>query len=290
MNVHELREWWLTALESEGAARATLQTYRAHSDGFLKHLGDGEPSSFSVRAYPADYRRDHAPVSLQSVFISLRAWLRFCVRDGLLPETALRGLRAPKHVESPKQVYSQGQLQALSRVLEAERSPLGLRDYALCAVLLDGGLRVSEACNLTLDGLQDGAVLVAVTKSRRPRTMPLGQRAQRALGRYLAGGRPRLRPKCERMFLTQGGGAMTRNTVRLLLGRLSMKVGFHLTAHRSRHTWMTTLLRRGCDLETLRRLGGWPDYTMLLTTHTSLTATYEQHRRDSVRWTRFKRT
>ena len=51
MNVHELREWWLTALESEGAARATLQTYRAHSDGFLKHLGDGEPSSFSVRAY-----------------------------------------------------------------------------------------------------------------------------------------------------------------------------------------------------------------------------------------------
>ena len=58
---------------------------------------------------------------------------------------------------------------------------------------------------------------------------------------------------------------MTRNTVRLLLGRLSEKVGFHLTAHRFRHTWTTTMLRRGCDLETLRRLGGWTDYTMLLT-------------------------
>ena len=38
-----------------------------------------------------------------------------------------------------------------------------------------------------------------------------------------------------------------------------------LSAHRFRHTWATQMLRSGVDLETLRLLGGWTDYTMLRT-------------------------
>ena len=265
METRELRDWWLLSLESEGAAKDTLRTYREHTEWFLRHLGDNSLNPFSVRRFLADYRQGHAPASLRTVFISLRALLRFGVREGMLEESVLVGLRPPKRVETPKQVYSEGQLTAMFRLLETDRSPLGLRDLAIVSVLLDGGLRASEASALKLSSLDGGALLVGPSKSGRMRMVPLGQRAQRALNRYLATGRPRLRPRCENVFVSRGGDAITRNTVRQALNRLSQRLGFPVSAHRFRHTFTTMLLRRGCDLETLRQMGGWSDYTMLMT-------------------------
>jgi len=261
----ELRDYWLLTLESEGLARETLRTYREHTGWLLRDLGDEPLSPFTIRRFLAQYRQGHAPASLRTVVASIRALLRFAVREGLVEESILKGLKLPRTPESEKRVYSKGQLTALFRQLEADRSPLGLRSYALCAVLLDGGLRASEVCNLTLASLRDGALLVGPGKSGRMRMVPLGQRAQRALNRYLATGRPRLRPRCESLFVSRDGQALTRRMLQLTLRRLSDKVGFAVSAHKFRHTFTTVLLQRGADLETVRRLGGWADYTMLRT-------------------------
>ena len=43
----------------------------------------------------------------------------------------------------------------------------------------------------------------------------------------------------------------------LILDWLSEKVGFRLSAHTFRHTFTTMMLRRCCDLETQRQMGGW---------------------------------
>ena len=61
------------------------------------------------------------------------------------------------------------------------------------------------------------------------------------------------------------GLPISRNTIRQALNRLSQRLGFPVSAHRFRHTFTTMLLRKGCDLETLRQMGGWSDYTMLMT-------------------------
>lgn len=265
MDTKELRDWWLLSLESEGAAKDTLRTYREHTGWFLRHLEDSSLSPFTVRRFLADYRQGHAPASLRTVFISLRAFLRFGVREGLLEESVVTGLRPPRRVEAPRQIYDQGQLAAMFRALEADRSPLGLRDHALCSVLLDGGLRASEASALTLSSLRDGALLVGPGKAGRMRTVPLGQRAQKVVNRYMAVGRPRLRPRFETLFVGRAGTPISRNTVRQALSRLSRRLGFPISAHRFRHTFTTMLLRKGCDLETLRLLGGWADYSMLRT-------------------------
>jgi site-specific recombinase XerD len=260
-----LRDYWLLCGDSEGRSPDTIRTYREHTTWFLRHLGDGELNPFSVRGFLADYRKDHAPASLRTVFTSIRAFLRFGVREGLLPESVLTGLRPPKRAEAPKRVYSTGQLTALFKLLEGDHTALGVRDLGLVSVLLDTGLRASETCNLTLAHLQDGALLVGPSKSGRMRLAPLGQKAQRHLYRYLAAGRPRLMPRSEHLFVTQGGLPLNRETIRRILERLSRRVGFRLSAHRFRHSWTTTMLRQGCDLETLRRLGGWADYSMLRT-------------------------
>jgi site-specific recombinase XerD len=265
MTVREARDYWLLDLEARGAARDTTRTYREHSDYLLRFVGDGDLSPFTIRAFLADYRAGHANASLRTVFTSLRAFLRFAVREGMLDGSLLAGLRPPKRIETEKAIYSQGQLRALFGALSADTTPLGLRDNALCAILLDCGLRASEACALRLDSMRDGALIVGPSKSGRMRTAPLGEKSQRAVYRWLAAGRPRLGPKCDALLTTDDGKPTTRNTVRLALKRLSERVGFAVSAHRFRHTFATTMLRKGCDLETLRRLGGWADYSMLRT-------------------------
>ena len=102
-----------------------------------------------------------------------------------------------------------------------------------------------------LSSLRDGALLV--------------DPGNKVVSRYMAIGRPRLRPRCENLWVSRHGMRISRHTVRQALGRLSRKLGFPVSAHRFRHTLTTMLLRKGCDFETLRRLGGWVDYSMLRT-------------------------
>lgn len=150
-------------------------------------------------------------------------------------------------------------------------------------MLLDSGARASELCALTLDDLQGDALLLRRTKSGRPRLAFLGRRSQQAVARYLALGRPRLRPQGTALFVTQYGQPVTRNTLRLMLERRGKEVGVKLSAHRFRHTWATLMLRAGVDLERLRLLGGWSDYSMLKTyTHLAEADLRETHQRYGV--------
>jgi site-specific recombinase XerD len=208
-------------------------------------------------------------------------WFRFLLREGYLPNSPVEKVRPPKVPQTSKSVYSVGELTALRRHLERAKTPLAVRDYGLVCLLMDTGARATELLCITLDDIQGDCLLLRQTKGKRPRMVPLGDRSQKALWQYLQRGRPRLRPKDKQLFVTQEGLPMTRNALRCVLVRIGRAVGFPVSAHRFRHTWATMMLRKGVDLETLRRMGGWADYEMLKTySHLSiedLKRTQERH-------------
>jgi len=260
----EAVQYWLAALEAEGRSLETLKTYHSHLRVFLRLLGERELNAFSFRSVFAEYRQGRAARSARSVYESVRAFINFMAREGAMDKSILTAMRPPKAPEVEKPVYSQGQLRALFQALSSDKKATGLRDYALCAVLTDGGFRVGEVCALRLDSLQpEGFIRLVTPKTGRVKSVPLGKRALSAVYRYLSAGRPRLKPKGESLFLTDDGRALTRNTVRLMLERRSKAVGFRLSAHRFRHTWATNALKATRDLETVRRIGGWASFNSL---------------------------
>jgi site-specific recombinase XerD len=268
MRQEELRvtvEDWLTLLACENRSSATLKSYQGHMNVFLKGLPGDELTPFTIRRFFQLYREGRSPHSVRTVFAVVHSFLRFAVQEGLTDEKLLTAMKLPKAPQTEKQIYTPGQLSALFRMLETDRTPLGKRNLALCSLLLDCGLRCREVCGLTVSDIQDGCVLVRQTKTGKIRTVPMGRKTQRAVSAYLATGRPRLNPRGEYLLVTRDGIPLNRNTVRLSLDRFSKKLGFKLGAHRFRHTFTTMLLRRGVDLETLRRLGGWSSYSMLMT-------------------------
>lgn len=266
---------WLEAVTAEGRSPETVRNYTSHTrplPSLLPMLGSPD-GPLALRRFLMEYRKGHAADSVRTVFVAWRAFFNWCVREGLLDRSPLHGMRQPKSPETAKNPYSRGELTALFRYLEGVRTPVGLRNYAACSLLLDCGLRASELCRLTLDDVLEAGLMVRMSKSGRPRLVPMGAKAAKSLGRYLSFGRPHLRPRDGTfgefplgnapLFVNQFGRGLNRWGLQGMLGRVGSSVGFHLNAHKFRHTFATEHLRAGTPTETLRRLGGWADFSVL---------------------------
>lgn len=264
VNLRQALDAWLLALEGEGRRPATLATYQDHwrpligwlCEHNLTDLEDLRP--LILRQYLAEYSRTHAPYSTRSVFISLRAFLRWAEQEGWV-KGALANVKAPRTPEVVKGVYARGELRALFAALREGRTPLELRNAAAVYLLTDTGLRASELCALTLSDLAGDNLTVRQTKSGRVRLAFLGAQSQAVLNRYLSRGRPRLRPQGPWLLVSVDGRQWTRNGLRKVLEELSERVGFHLNAHKFRHTWSTQLAQAGTEARALQELAGWAD-------------------------------
>lgn len=265
----ETQDAWLLATEAEGRSEPTISGYKGHLvkfNRFLEAESITEVESitpFHLRRFLVEYAKDHAPHTTKGVYGNIRTWLRWCVSEGVLKSSPTDKVKPPTAPQKTKQVYSTGELKAIRKYIEKSKSPLALRDSAIVSLLMDTGSRATELLSVTLDDIQDNCLLLRQTKGRRPRMVPFGKQAEKALWMYIQRGRPRLKPKDKLVFVTYDGKRVSRDALHSILNRIGKALGFKISAHRFRHTWATMMLRKGVDLEMLRSIGGWSDYKML---------------------------
>ena len=128
---------------------------------------------------------------------------------------------------------------------------------AIILTLLDTGLRASELCDLTIGDYDRGRGRLHIRhgKGDKQRFVPVGQRAQKSLWRYLAD-RPRAKPSAP-LFATRNGNHLDRDNLRHLLDRLGKNSGVTgVYPHRFRHTYAIEFLRAGGNLLTLQAILG----------------------------------
>ena len=140
-------------------------------------------------------------------------------------------------------------------------SPLGARDAAVLELLYATGIRVGELCGLDVDDVDfERRVIRVLGKGRKERTVPFGLPAQRALVRWLEGGRRGLMAPGAgaALFLGARGRRIDQRAVRTMVhARLADVPGApDLGPHGLRHTAATHLLEGGADLRTVQELLG----------------------------------
>ncbi|MGO8968267.1 MAG: tyrosine recombinase XerC [Myxococcaceae bacterium] len=256
------------ALLRRGASAHTIRNYLRDVAAFAAYLErQGTPlleaKHPAVRGWLGVLAVDHAARSRARALASVKAFYRHLVRTGQLSANPAGALRGPKLPVTLPKFLPVDEAFALLEQPKGE-GPLVLRDRALLEVLYGAGLRVSEACGLSLHDVDLPArVLRVLGKGRKERLCPLHPGAAEALRQWL-GRRGELLAKRRRgqdaraVFLNVRGGRLTPRSVARQLEGYARAAGLqrHVSPHALRHSYATHLLAGGADVRSIQELLG----------------------------------
>ena len=133
---------------------------------------------------------------------------------------------------------------------------------AILMLLLDCGLRIAELASLKLGDVDTdtGTIVVQRGKGGKGRMMHIGDKAQKALWRYLCLYR---NGDSDGLFVGQDGKPLERAGLQTMIERLGRKSGVKVHAHKLRHTFAISYLRNGGDIFSLKYLLGHNSLTMV---------------------------
>jgi len=245
---------FLKALTREDVAPLTVRGYRSDL-GLFAAWYDGHPLEKLTASDLAHFRqylsreRSMKPASINRKLEALRRFCRWAYTSGRLRTNVaaeLRLARTPRGTR-PKGLVAP-EVQALLRAAGQSRRALARRNYALVQLLLQAGLRVSEAAALRLGDLEiherQGRVHIG-GKGSKERYVPLNATARRALGAYLEA-REEAGTQ-DPVFLSETGTALSVRSIQSLITELARRAHLSripVSAHTLRHTFALGYLKQ----------------------------------------------
>jgi integrase/recombinase XerC len=264
--MHTLIRSYLDYLDAErNYSSHTLQAYDHDLHQFLQFLQSHKISSFNsverenLRSYFRMLVEGGAGKrTVARKIASLRSFFKFLRRKGFVQSNPTLSLVTPKAERRLPVYLDEG---AAKRMLDLpdHTTDKGRKEAAILELLYSTGMRVSELVNLNKKDVnfENGTVLV-LGKGRKERILPLGEKASRAIKRYLKD-KARSEGDSEApLFLGSRGGrtypvAIAR-IVRAYIGRISEIE--KKSPHVIRHSFATHMLNRGADLRAVKELLG----------------------------------
>lgn len=240
-------EWCLArGIERPGeVTKPVLERYQKHL--FYLRKPDGQPLGAARQAH---------------LVANVRLLFRWLVKHNHLGADPASGLDLPR---LPRRVLPQAltreEVERVLGVLDLSH-PYELRDRAVLEVLYSTGLRRMELRNLALYDLDRarGTLFVRQGKGRKDRVVPIGERAQAWVSKYLDEVRPHLvvDPAQSALFLNNLGGPLSleglTNRVRRYFARAGIEKGG--ACHLFRHTMATLMLENGADIRYIQAILG----------------------------------
>ena len=143
----------------------------------------------------------------------------------------------------------------------------GLRNICIIHCMLDAGLRMNEVCILKISDLHfDKNLIYVLGKGSKYRVVPMCPRLKRLLYRYCIFYRSYLPDSVNNEYVFVCPGTMkpiSKTVVEQLFRRLKRRAGIdRLHPHLLRHTFATSYIMGGGNLEFLRIMLGHSDYVV----------------------------
>lgn len=133
----------------------------------------------------------------------------------------------------------------------------GLRNFCIFHLMLDCGLRRQEVINLHFSDVSENYITIRNTKFNKSRVVLLPAFLYKSIKNYAAGGQYEF--FLDRYYKEQ----ITDNTIRKIFANLKKQSGIkRVHPHLLRHTFATSYLYHGGNMEMLRLLLGHADYNI----------------------------
>lgn len=195
-------------------------------------------------------------ISIQSYIRGYRAYIEWLYESDLIDEDLCDRFRLPKATHKVIDILTDSEIQRLLASFDTAIYT-GLRDYTICALMIDTGLRLNEVVTLQAKHVHlDDGYLIVTGKGDKQRVVPFGSFTSITLRAYIDDKKSWC-PPIAAFFVTVDGDPISDNTLKDVFRRLKERSGIsRLHPHLLRHTFATKYLSNGGDIYTLQRILG----------------------------------
>lgn len=242
----------------------TIETYgRAIRQFFayMESVGTTQPTREDVISYRESLRENHKPATIQAYITALRLFFRWTAQEGLYPNIADHVKGAKISREHKRDYLTGGQVQEIMGGIDRSTTR-GLRDYAIFALAVTGGLRTIEITRADVADMRPAGGEMALYiqgkgRDEKAEYVKLAQPVERAIRDYLQSRGDATGPLFTSTSRNNAGERMTTRSVSAIIKDCMKAAGYdsdRLTAHSLRHTAATLNLLGGGSLEETQQL------------------------------------
>jgi site-specific recombinase XerD len=248
--------------EERGLRPSSILHYQHYLRGFERYLRDigCEVTTLSlplVTGFVTTQASDIGPRSMTGLASTLRVFLRYLHREGLLQHGIGKLVEAPRHyrlADIPRSISWDSVQQMLDQV--DRRTVVGRRDYAMLLLMITYGLRAREVATLTLDDLdwKRDRLHVRERKADHSTTYPLAPVIGEAIIDYLKNGRPDVQGRQIFWRYLAPRSPLTQAAVSAMTSKYLHRAGIPVArpgSHTLRHACVQRLVDNGFPLKTI---------------------------------------
>ena len=248
-----------------GLARSSRERYEdALNRLFRYHAGcaAAEISSEQLDEFLAAVRKDSSPATTNLVKSAIRAFYGFMLDTDRIEKDPSRLIQNEKITRKSPPILDENVWAQFLGTIEAAIGrpprPGPLRDWTLCSLVHNTGLRVSELVGLDVDDVQNRKWLEIIGKGQKLRRIPLNSTARRRLARYLTWRKTAEAKDLGALFLSLRGRRYgVRDVQRSLKTWLAAAaVKEDLWPHLLRHMFLTNVQNTFRNLRVTQELAG----------------------------------
>lgn len=234
----------------------------------LDHLDCTIVNREVVQSYILQLRQtDIKNTSINTYFRAVKTFLNFCIDENYVDPDSLRKIKMLRSDQQPIVPLYQDEVARIDAIFNL-RTESGLRNYCIIHLMLDAGFRSSDVVNLKVsDMLFDKNCVQVKGKGDKYRSVLLCSHLKKSIYRYLVEYRPFVFDPGNTYFnqpvFVQVGSFefINSNVIKQLFHRIKKKTDIdRVHPHLLRHTFATSYILGGGNLEFLRLMMGHSDY------------------------------
>lgn len=243
------------------ASPKSVKTYGYAIKQFCDYLsfnGITQPVRDDVIAFRESLKAaGRKPTTVQNYITAVKLFFQWAEQAGIYPNISAHVKGAKIGQQHKKDSLTSGQVKdIMASIITSDLR--GLRDYALFALMVTGGLRTIEVSRANIEDLRaygDNTVLFIQGKGREEKTdfIKIAAPVEKAIRAYLAarGNTPEASPLFASLSHHNQGERMTTRAISGIIKNRLISAGYNssrLTAHSLRHTAVTLSLLAGNDI------------------------------------------
>ncbi|MGM7724392.1 tyrosine-type recombinase/integrase [Metabacillus sp. Hm71] len=244
---------------------ATITYYQREINHFRNWLAQHDKLELISKVVRADidsyvdYLKDNGKQNgtINTRLRAIRAFFGYLYESKYIKENPMRKYSLLKERKGNIETFTMQQLRQLLNAPD-KRTFTGLRDYTYMLLLLETGIRLSEATGILVEDvkLSEGTIFIRETKNHFHRYVPIQAKMKEQLRRYI-----KIRGTCEteHLFVTIDGTKMQRGALQKLVGKYGKQAkikGVRCSPHTLRHTFAKMSVMNGAGVFELQKILG----------------------------------